>query len=492
MGVSGPGTVSGEVVFVGYGITSKDPEIDEYAGLDVAGKVVVILRDTPRADNRFVHDGLDRRKYSSMTEKMTNAVAHKAAAILFVNDRDTADDGDDLLPFSYYGGAGPSIMRLPEIPAIHVRRSVVEQMLGARLENLERDIDRDLKPRSAAAAGWTASLSIDVKRTKDALTAKNVVGVLEGAGKLADETVVIGAHYDHIGYSGPLSPAKEKKAAIHHGADDNASGAASVMELARRFAAVPKREGRRLVFVAFSGEECGLYGSDAYCAHPPFPLADTAAMVNLDMTGRLRTDSKEKKDHVLVEGSGTAKTFDSFLDTLAKKHDLFMTKKPSGFGPSDHASFYQKKIPVIFYWTGNHPDYHRPTDTADKINVAGMRKVVELAEDTVAYLAEVPERPGYVKVVGPSMVAAGDGPRLGIVPDYGDPSEGVLLSDVREGGPASKAGLKGGDRIVAMGGVEVKNIEDYTAKLVTLKKGDTIDVVVMRDNQKIVFKVKLE
>ncbi|HEX5271122.1 MAG TPA: M28 family peptidase, partial [Gemmataceae bacterium] len=387
MGVSTSGTVSAGVVFVGYGITSKDPEIDEYAGLDVAGKVVVILRDTPRADDKAGISQNWRRKYGSMTEKMTNAVAHKAAAILFVNDRDTASDGDDLLNFGYYAAYGASLLRLPEIPALLVRRSVVEQILGKNLEDMERDIDRDLKPRSFAADGWSASLSVDVVRAKDALKLKNVVGVLEGSGPLKDETVIVGAHYDHVGYGGANSLSSSKKMEIHHGADDNASGASSIMELARRFGAIPKREGRRLVFMTFSGEESGLLGSEAYCKAPIFPLETTAAMVNLDMVGRLAKDKATGKDRLTIYGTGTAKGFANLIDTLNTKYDFQIKKVASGIGPSDQMTFYEKKIPVFFFFTNDHPDYHRPTDTADKINVPGMRRVVDLTEDLTAYLA---------------------------------------------------------------------------------------------------------
>jgi hypothetical protein len=501
LGVSTSGTVSGEVVFVGYGITSKapatdkqpadgSPVIDEYDGLDVAGKVVVILRDTPRADNKSSIPQNWRRKYGSMTEKMTNAVAHKAAAILVVNDRDTASDGDDLLNFGYYAAYGASLLRLPEIPVLHVRRSVVEQILGAKLEDLERDIDRDLKPRSRAVEGWKASLSVEVQRAKDAVKIRNVVGVLEGSGDLKDETIIVGAHYDHVGYGGANSLSPSKKMAIHHGADDNGSGSTSILELARRFGAIPKREGRRLVLMAFSGEESGLLGSEAYCKDPIFPLDKTAAMVNLDMVGRLVKDKASGKDRLTVYGTGTAKTFDGLIDAMNKKYDFQIKKVATGLGPSDQMTFYEKKIPVFFFFTNDHDDYHRPTDTADKINVPGMRRIVDLTEDLTAYLTTAP-RPEYVKVAGPSMTPGMSGPRLGIKPDYGDDQEGVLLSGVADGEAAARAGLKAGDRIVEIAGQPVKSLEGYMAIMKGQKAGSTIDVNVVRDKEKKAFKVKL-
>jgi hypothetical protein len=490
-GVSGSGQVSGGVVFVGYGITSKDPAIDEYADVNVTNKVVVILRDTFRADNKFARNANWHRKFGSLSEKMNNAAAHKAAAILLVNDRDTAKDGDDLLNFGYYAGVGSQLLRLPEIPVLQVRRDVIEQMLGEKLEDVERDIDRDLKPRSRALTGWTASADVSVWRAKNALKLKNVVGVLEGSGPLADETIILGAHYDHVGYGGANSLAGLKKMAIHHGADDNGSGTTSILELARRFGAMPHREGRRLVFMTFSAEESGLIGSEAYCKDPLFPLEKTAAMINLDMVGRLVNDKDSGKGRLTVYGTGTAKTFDALIESLNRKYDFQLKKVPTGLGPSDQMTFYEKKVPVFFFFTNDHTDYHRPSDTSDKINVPGMRRVVELTEDLAAQLATAP-RPEFVQVAGPKMAGGSSGPRLGIRPDYTDDKEGVLLSGVTDGAPAAKAGLKEGDRIVEIAGQPVKSLEGYMAVMAGQKPGSTIDVGVVRGQEKKLIKVTLD
>jgi hypothetical protein len=284
-----------------------------------------------------------------------------------------------------------------------------------------------------------------------------------------------------------------KKGAIHHGADDNGSGTTSMMELARRFAQIPNRPGRRLVFMAFSGEEEGLYGSEYYCKEPLFPLADTVAMVNLDMVGRLRPDKDTKKDRLLIEGSGTAKKiFDELLDELNKKHDFKMVKKPGGFGPSDHASFCGKKIPVLFFWTDYHEDYHAPTDTADKINVAGMRRIADLAEEVIARLATEEKRPEFVAVKENRGSPSISGPRLGIRPSYSDEGEGVLLGGVTDGLPAAKAGLKEGDRIVEMDGKPVKNLEAYMSVMGSKKNGDVMELTIVRDGKKQTVKVKLD
>jgi Zn-dependent M28 family amino/carboxypeptidase len=306
--------------------------------------------------------------------------------------------------------------------------------------------------------------------------------------------VVVGAHYDHLGYGGAGgSLAGLKRMAIHHGADDNGSGTTTVMELARRFAAMPGRQGRRLLFMTFSGEELGLLGSAHYCRAPLLPLADTVSMLNLDMVGRLRPDKDSGLDKLLSEGSGTAAAFKDLVDKLAKKHAFKMVNKPSGFGPSDHASFCAKKVPVLFFWTDYHADYHRPSDTSDKINVPGMRRIADLGEDVLLYLTTVEKRPAFVEVKGggplsPSM----NGPRLGIRPSYGDDGDGVLLEGVQGGGPAAQAGLKEGDRIIEMAGKPVKNLQTYMEVMSGQKKGGTLEVRIIRDGKKMTVKVKLE
>jgi Peptidase family M28/PDZ domain len=277
--------------------------------------------------------------------------------------------------------------------------------------------------------------------------------------------------------------------AIHHGADDNGSGTTSILELARRFAAIPRREGRRLVFMTFSAEESGLYGSEAYCKDPIFPLENTAAMINLDMVGRLVKDKDTGKDRLTVYGTGTAKTFDALIESLNKHYEFQLKKVPTGIGPSDQMTFYEKKIPVFFFFTNDHPDYHRPSDTSDKINVPGMRRIVDLTEDLTGQLA-VASRPEYVEVAGPKMT--GGGPRLGIKPDYGDDKEGVLLNGVADGDPAARAGLKAGDRIVEIAGLPVKSLEGYMALMAGQKPGSTIDVGVLRGSEKKLLKGKLD
>ncbi|MFN4258869.1 MAG: M20/M25/M40 family metallo-hydrolase [Gemmataceae bacterium] len=491
LGLSGSGKVSAPVVFAGYGVKAKNVGYDDFQDLDVAGKVVVIIRKTPHADNPHVpFDGQRSGQHAGLLTKMVNAELHKAAAVLFVNHGNDLGNGDILMDFAYTAAA----RQTPGLPAVQIKRSLVDTMtkssLAQSLSDIERAIDRDLQPRGAPLTGWHADLEIRVDRPT--VPVKNVIGVLEGEGPLAKETIVIGAHYDHLGYGGRGSLARDVKGpAIHHGADDNASGTTCLIELARRFGQGPK-PARRIVFIAFSAEEIGLLGSDHYVKNPLIPLTDTVAMINLDMVGRLRADKDTNEEQLTVYGTGTAKHFDQLIDDLNKKHSHFKLRKvPGGTGPSDHTSFYLKDIPVLFFFTGTHPDYHKPSDTADKINVEGMRKIADLVEDITQELVQADKRPEFVKVAGgstprPSMNV----PRLGIMPNYGEEEkEGLLLDGVSDNGPAAKAGLKAGDRIIEIGGKPVKDISTYMVLISNHKKGEPINLVILREGKKVPVKV---
>ncbi|MFO0877555.1 MAG: M28 family peptidase [Gemmataceae bacterium] len=486
LGYDQPGQAAGDLVFAGYGLRLTNPAYDDYAGLDVKGKIVVLLRDTPRATTP------DRSKElisaGSISAKLV--LAHKlgAVGVLLVNDAETAEESDGLLDFSFttiMPGGGPK-----RVPAAAIKRAVLESMLpaGRTLTSIERDIDRELKPISMPLTGWTAELKVE--RVPTAIPLRNIVGVLEGAGPLARETIVIGAHYDHLGYGSPSSLFRGKKRAIHHGADDNASGTSALLELARRYAAQPQRQGRRLVFIAFSGEELGLFGSAHYCKQPLFPLEETAAMFNLDMVGRLTKEKETGLDRVLTEGHGTASGFKELIDNQAKKHGFTLKSQASGIGPSDHASFTSKRVPVLFVWTGTHPDYHKPSDTVDKLNFAGMRRIVAMSEEIVNHFTTM-ERPKFIEVKGTAMGRPSSGPRLGIRPGYSD-AEGVEVEGVTPGSVAEKGGIKEGDRIVSIAGNPVKNINTYMQTMGLQKKGNTIEVQVVRGKQTVKLKVTLE
>ncbi len=491
MGLSGTGKVSAPLVFAGYGATAKDIGYDDYKGIDVAGKIVVVLRKTPRYANSDVpFDGPRKDEHAALDRKQALAETNRATAVIVVNDMTESPGGDKLTNF-----ADLSRITTPGgIPALQMRRSLLEMIfqsaLGTSLREVEQAIDRDLKSRSAPLPGWTARVETAVNRPVTHV--KNVIGVLEGSGPLAKETVVIGAHYDHLGYGGRGSLSKKKGVKeIHHGADDNGSGTTAVIELARRFGALKDRQGRRLVFMTFSAEESGLLGSRHYCTKDPlFALEDTASMVNLDMVGRLRPDKTTQKDRLIVEGMGTSKGFETLIDKL--NPGFTFTKRPSSGPYSDQHSFYLKKIPVLFFWTDTHEDYHRPTDTADKINVAGMRKITDFAEKVIAHLSTDPKRPEYIQVAGGSKTIIPPGrpvARLGFMPSYDEEKKGVRVDGLSEGGAAGKAGIKEGDLIVEIAGKSVSSVQTYMAIMAQQKVGQAIDVVILRGEKKMTVKV---
>jgi hypothetical protein len=354
---------------------------------------------------------------------------------------------------------------------------------------VQKGIDAKLEPRSAALSGWRirGRTAIDRSQTEG----KNVLAVLPGAGSgtaagdaAAREVVVLGAHYDHLGYGGANSAAPGEHA-IHHGADDNASGTALLIEVARRLA----KEGpfpRTILFAAFTGEERGLLGSAHYTSHAAAPLSDTVAMVNLDMVGRLEGDK------LVVHGTGTGTGLEPLVDRLAAARGFEVAKEPGGFGPSDHSSFYARKIPVLHLFTGSHADYHRPTDTADKINYDGMTRIARLVADIVRDLATAPERPAYIEVASKQFArGGGDRPYFGSIPDFGKPGKGYAITGATKDSPAARAGLQGGDVVIRLGESAVTGLEDFDSALRKHKGGETVPVVVLRDGVEVTLQVTL-
>jgi hypothetical protein len=300
--------------------------------------------------------------------------------------------------------------------------------------------------------------------------AANVVASIRGReARLRDEAVVVGAHYDHLGrgHLGSLGTA----GTIHNGADDNASGSAALIEIARRLAACPPR--RSVVVVAFSGEELGLLGSAAYLQRPVIPVERTRAMVNLDMVGRLRND------RLLVFGSETAVEFPALLDSVNALARFNLSYSGDGYGRSDQQSFYLARIPVLHLFTDTHEDYHRETDDADKVIVGGLARIAVFAETVVRAIADRPGPLTFVAKPPPVAVgggSAGYGAYLGSIPDMGDPGPGVRLSGVREGSPAAGAGLRAGDVLLELGGLEITDLQAMTTALRSHQPGDTVMV----------------
>ncbi len=495
LAVSSEGKASGALVFAGYGITmGKEGTYDDYQSINTEKKVVMILRDAPRQGRK--DDGFEtpnkRRSLSSLTEKIGNAQKHNASGVIFVNDKQGAGETDSLIDFAYlatnrFGG---------KIPVFMISRKLADSMLTAsgqgKLEDKETAIDKDLKPQSAELKGFSVAMDAHLKRG-NVIPVRNVVGVLEGSGPLADEAIVIGAHYDHVGSGGFGSMGAGRVVAIHQGADDNGSGTTAMLELAKRFASIKDRQGRKLIFMGFSAEELGLFGSVHYCKEPLFPIEKTAAMVNLDMVGRLRPDKDSKKDRMLVQGSGTSEGFEALLDKINKGYDFTTVRQKSGFGPSDHSSFATKKIPVLFFWTDVHDDYHRPSDTPDKINYEGMDKIIRFGSEIISELASIKVKPKFIEVkTARTGGTRTGGPRLGFRPGYKEEDKGVTVEGVTEGEPGAKAGIKAEDKIVKIDGKEVKNLEVYMEIMQGKKAGQTVKIGIIRKGKALELDVKLE
>ena len=303
---------------------------------------------------------------------------------------------------------------------------------------------------------------------------RNVIGVLPGRDPdLRNEIVVVGAHYDHLGlgYFGSLDP--DSTGRIHNGADDNASGASALIHIASRLALLPPA--RTVVFIAFSGEEAGLLGSDYYVKNPIFPLARTYAMVNLDMVGRLRND------RLLVYGSATAMEFTHLLDSLNTEAHFDLKPSGDGWGRSDQSSFYAAGKPVLHIFTDLHEDYHRTTDHWEKINADGLQKVADFTAALVRTLADRRAPLTFVNVPAPVSMGSGYGAYLGTIPDMSGSQGGVRLTGVRAGSPAEQAGLKGNDVITRIGDMEVPDLQAMTNALRQHKSGDVVEIRFMRD-----------
>ncbi|MBW7934305.1 MAG: M20/M25/M40 family metallo-hydrolase [Gemmatimonadaceae bacterium] len=317
---------------------------------------------------------------------------------------------------------------------------------------------------------------------------QNVAALVPGRGPLADEYVIVGGHFDHIGRDSATARDPEKGHVIHPGADDNGSGAVTVMEVARRIARQPTN--RSVLVVNFSGEELGLLGSSQFADHLPVPKEKVQAMVNLDMVGRLRNDK------LIVYGVQTAPELKAIVDSANIAPKLAIAAVGDGEGPSDHAAFYRKDLPVLHLFTDLHDDYHTANDLPDRLNYDGMVRVADFTERVVRALADRPQRLTFTKVqtaaANRPSSRAGTGVYLGSVPDMaaGD-VKGMPLSGVRPGSPAEQGGLKAGDIIIKFGGKEITNIYDYTDALGAHKPGDVVEVVVKRGTTEVTLKVTL-
>jgi hypothetical protein len=466
LAVSAEGRQKADVVFVGYGITAPDLAWDDYAGVDVRDRIVLVLEREPRRrDPAGPFRRPDAYHYTERSHKIINAREHGARAVLLV--------GADALSTTLAGRAQSAA-----VLAIAVTPAVADTLLapaGTSVAAATAAIDAGPAPRSFAIPNARVAVQVSLVRTRGQTA--NVVGILPGRDPaLREEAIVIGAHYDHLGLGGEGSLAPDAVGTVHPGADDNASGVAAVLGLARAFAQAGGAP-RTLVFVAFAGEEMGLLGSAHYVAHPAHPLTRTVLMLNLDMVGRMRDRT------LYVGGVDSGEGLRALVQAQAGSLTLSLRGDP--FGPSDHASFYAAGRPVVFLFTGAHADYHRPGDTADRIDADGLAEVAAFAARLVDAVAGAATPPVYARVVAPPGAtgrAGGYGPFFGVVPEFGESQRpGVRVGGVRAGSPAERAGVRQGDVIVAFGGLTVRTLEDFTFALRARRPGDRVEVVVQRD-----------
>lgn len=487
---SASGKASGGLVFAGYGITAPEYSYDDYAGVDAKGKFVVVLSHEPQEfDKKSVFLGEAYTDHSQMYAKAANAKAHGARGVIVVKDRPNhKDDENKLDAFGKTNGpADAGILSLQMMPEA---LSGLFSAAGKKLEELEAGIDGDLKPRSFVFAGVEVREQVDVERAVK--TVNNVVAWLPGE---TSEYLIIGAHYDHLGLGEQHSMAPSLAGTVHPGADDNASGTAAVLELAKYFAG--KKLKRGILFLTFAGEELGLLGSSYYANHPQMPLANAVTMINLDMVGRVR------EGKLYVGGAGTGSTLRASLDAIIPGRPLKVDYSDnSGYGSSDHTSFTAKQVPVLFFFSGLHGDYHKPSDTWDKIDGPNSVEVLKLVSTIAEKLDAAEERPKFVRVepkVEPRSGATGTssssgggyGPNFGSIPDFAEPPKGVRFADVKDGSPAAVAGLKAGDIMITFGDKDIANLYDFTFALRSHKAGDEVLVEVLRGDQKLAVKVKL-
>ena len=504
-------------VFVAYGITAGDLNYDDYSRVSTAGKAAIAFAAAPDEDN-------PHGRFARYRDPRWRAVAARnaGAKALFLIVRSANFSEAHLSRLHFDNSAGDA-----GIPVIAISRQAALKLLNlpndAALAQLESSIKHNANNSIAPGQGTTAdkvntvsgvTLSTNVVRQE--VPAHNVIGILEGSDPvLKNEAIVIGAHYDHLGRGGEGSLAP-KEGDVHHGADDNASGTAGVLELARLFAAQKPR--RTIVFAAFSGEEEGLLGSNYYVNHPPIPLANTIAMINMDMIGRM------KDNKLVIGGVGTAPEWRPLIETANllqgvtvsatgtpastrnyplvvasngraivtsdSSKQFVITMNEDGFGPSDHSSFYARQIPVLFFWTGTHEDYHKPSDTADKINYTDQSRILAVVAKIVRELDSAEKRPTYTVARSPAAGrSTGFRVYLGTIPNYSDSNEGLLLDGVREDSPAAKAGLQAGDRIVKLAGRDVRNVYDYTHALSEMKADNEYEVEVLRGTTRLALKL---
>ena len=476
---SGNFNFESDLVFVGYAIASDKIDYDDFAGVDVNNKIVIAMRYNP--DNDSTKSEFDA--FSALRRKASTAKEKGAKAIVFVNGYKPAED-DKLIEFRYDRSSG-----IEDFAAVHVKRDIIDNLLkanGKDFKEVQETIDNTKKPLSFSLDNGSISIQTEVKYNTG--VGRNVVGWIEGSDPvLKNEYIVLGAHYDHLGYGEVGSLYRGDEVLIHNGADDNASGTTGLLELAEKIGSEPDNFKRSIIFMAFSGEELGLLGSIHIVNNSPVSIENIAAMLNMDMIGRMNEDTV-----LNLIGVGTSTNFKSLLEEK-NKYGFKLSFTDDGFGGSDHQSFTNKNIPVLFFFTGTHEDYHKPSDDADKINSEAQEKIVKYVYDITEELSNSEERPDYVQVKREAPRGGYGGKvYVGTVPEFGYEGTGFKLSGVSDGGPAQLAGLQGGDIMIKFGKKDLENIYDFMYAMSEYAPGDEVDVVVLREGEEKTFTLKLQ
>ncbi|MGD0755351.1 MAG: M20/M25/M40 family metallo-hydrolase [Bacteroidales bacterium] len=467
-----------EVVFAGYGfnINSDSIKWNDYDGVNVKGKWVMILRGDPEPDN-------NKSPYMTFSEDRDKALLAKdmgAAGVLMVSGP-VFDPQDTFEPLNLEGYS-------VDIPVLRIKKEVADAILSksnATVASLEKKLNETKKPYS-----FSVNVKVNGKAEilRELAGTRNVMMLLPGENpKMKNEYIILGAHFDHLGMGGPGSGSRALDTiGIHHGADDNASGVAMMLELAKKFANTKGSHKRSIIFLSFSGEEEGLLGSKHFVDDPCIDLSKVDAMINMDMVGRLN-----ETNNMEIGGVGTATGLKELVYANSDTSVIKLTLSPEGYGPSDHSSFYGKNIPVLFYFTGGHMDYHTPTDTWEKINYKGMVEISALIFKVAEALANDSARLEF-KEAGPkaevNRYPRRKGVTLGIMPDFAGVIKNGLRADfVTPGKPAALGGMQKGDIITFINGKQVNNIQDYMFRMGQLKHGQTISVEVLRGGKKVVL-----
>ena len=471
--------IEAPMVFCGYGITAKELNYDDYEGIDVKNKIAIILTHSPEGDKE---DG-KFANYISYHTKLKNVRERGAVGVIFIKIK--GDSANVFVPLDKDRFAQNSGLVVIQVN----RNRIAEYFPNNSLFPTELEINKTQKPKSFELPNSTINIKVNLEENR--VPSENVVGYIDGSdSKLKDEFIVIGAHYDHLGYGGLSSNYKGKKPLIHNGADDNASGVAAMLELARILSENPPK--RSVLFIAFTAEELGLLGSNFFANNSPINLQKISLMVNMDMVGRL------KNNILYAIGTGSAKELDEIITRIDEQDTLTITKSESPIGSSDQTSFYIKGIPSIMFFTGVHLDYHRPSDDWDKISYDGLEKVVNFISKVVDEVGNIDSKLTYVKTSGaidPSNTSGRGmgGIKFGIIPNFEASKEGLKIAGASPNTPADKAGLKENDIIISIDDHPVKNIQDFMAILKeNYKPGDEVNVKFIRAGKEHSVKVKLE